>query len=156
MTPGSCRAPPLLAPFIKKSSCWFSSGSSQRALAQRRARGQRGFGDGRREVCSLPGAFFFRASSTTYFQWCVTPESSACLKNQHGQTEQGKSSSLKASQRQQQKITLNNALSHFSETPDRASNTVSIMNHVPSETPWMLLQRLCFSGAMSGTSQARR
>lgn len=34
MTLGSQRATPLLIPFIKQHSCWFSSGPSQQALAQ--------------------------------------------------------------------------------------------------------------------------
>lgn len=85
MTLGSRRAPLLLIPFIKQPSCWFSSGPSQQALAQRRARGQRGFGQRRREVCSHSAAAF-PASSTTYFQSCITPKSSLCLQNQPGQT----------------------------------------------------------------------
>lgn len=62
MTLGSLRAPPLLTPFIKQTSCWFSSGPSQQALARGRARGQRGFGERRRKVCSL---FQYQAPPTS-------------------------------------------------------------------------------------------
>lgn len=115
MTLGSWRAPPLLAPFIKQPSCWFSSGPSQQALAQGRARGQRGFGQRRREVCSRSAAAF-PASSTTYSQSCVTPQ--VLPAKPAGPDLAGMRLSLNISQslhRATKKQTLNNAPSHLSK-----------------------------------------
>lgn len=118
--PGFMACPPLLlASFIKQPSCWFSSGPSQQALAQPRARGQRGF-DQEEEGSRLPLNSSFSSIKHHLLPTMRYPQILPVPAKPAGPDRAGERSSLNISQyipkrREIKKQTPKNAPSHYSK-----------------------------------------